>query len=258
MSTDIFHDWAKYYDLIKVPFNDIDFYKARIPSADASVLELGCGTGRVLMALVAHCRFFYGVDRSEAMLAICREKLRAARLPRDRVLVKEGDITDLKLDRKFDLIIAPFRVFQNLDTEREVSGFFRTVRQHLSESGTCILNAFNPYFSKEKMATDWAVEGENLAWEMPVESGRVALYERRQRIDPERQIIYPVLTFRRFSDGVLVDEAAREIVLCYYYPDQFEALILEHGFTIVNKWGGYSGEPYGEGPELVVEFRSGR
>ncbi|GAB4332914.1 MAG: class I SAM-dependent methyltransferase [Candidatus Abyssubacteria bacterium] len=255
MSTDVRRDWAKYYDLLPVPFNDIDFYKARIPSPDASVLELGCGTGRVLIPLAAHCGFIYGVDRSEAMLAICREKLKVAGLLRGRALVKEGDIADLKLDRKFDLIIAPYRVFQNLETEEQISGLFRTVRQHLFPSGTCILNVFNPYHSKEKMATDWVVEGETLAWELPVESGRIALYEKAQRIDPERQIIYPELTFRRFSEGVLVDEAVLKLTMCYYYPDQFEALILKHGFTIMNTWGGYSGEPYGEGTELVIEFR---
>ena len=39
-----------------------------------------------------------------------------------------------------------------------------------------------------------------------------------------------------------------------YYPDEFEALIVDHGFEIVGRWGGYQGEPYGEGPELVLQF----
>ena len=40
-----------------------------------------------------------------------------------------------------------------------------------------------------------------------------------------------------------------------YYPDEFEQLITGHGFEIVHRWGGYAGEIYGEGPELVIEFR---
>jgi hypothetical protein len=38
-----------------------------------------------------------------------------------------------------------------------------------------------------------------------------------------------------------------------HYPDEFEALIRDHGFTVTNRWGGYRGETYGDGPELVVE-----
>jgi hypothetical protein len=39
-----------------------------------------------------------------------------------------------------------------------------------------------------------------------------------------------------------------------YYPEQLLSLIADQGFLIVNRWGGYAGEPYGEGPELIVEF----
>lgn len=39
-----------------------------------------------------------------------------------------------------------------------------------------------------------------------------------------------------------------------YYPAEFEDVISGHGFRVLNKWGGYSGETYGDGPELVVQF----
>ena len=37
-------------------------------------------------------------------------------------------------------------------------------------------------------------------------------------------------------------------------PDAFEGVIRAHGFRIVQRWGGYAGERYGEGPELIVQF----
>ena len=40
----------------------------------------------------------------------------------------------------------------------------------------------------------------------------------------------------------------------YYYPDEFKHLILSNGFTIKDSWGGYCGEKYGEGPELIISF----
>ncbi|RJP68761.1 MAG: class I SAM-dependent methyltransferase, partial [Candidatus Abyssobacteria bacterium SURF_17] len=133
MAMDFRMDVAKYYDYFPVPFNDIDFYKTRIPAPASSILELGCGTGRVLIPLAPHCGHILGVDNSEAMLALCRAKLQAAGIPQEKAEVRLGNIAKkLRLARKFDLIIAPFRVFQALVTQDEIRAFFATVGSHLA------------------------------------------------------------------------------------------------------------------------------
>ena len=66
MQDDIRAETAQYYDTNPAIPDDIAFYKARLPSSDASVLELGCGTGRVLHPLAASCGFIYGIDWSWA------------------------------------------------------------------------------------------------------------------------------------------------------------------------------------------------
>jgi ABC-type transport system substrate-binding protein len=68
MSEDIRAEAAKYYDVSPTIPDDLAFYRARLPVADAAVLELGCGTGRVLLPLAARCGFIQGLDRSQAML----------------------------------------------------------------------------------------------------------------------------------------------------------------------------------------------
>jgi hypothetical protein len=77
-------------------------------------------------------------------------------------------------------------------------------------------------------------------------------------MDKENLVLYPELIYRRYMGGVLKEEAVLKLVMRCYYPDGFEDLITTHGFSIVNRWGGYKGEPYGEGPEIIVQFeRSG-
>ena len=39
-----------------------------------------------------------------------------------------------------------------------------------------------------------------------------------------------------------------------WYPSELERLVVEHGFRVVERWGGYAGEAWGSGPELVVQF----
>src|SRR5262249_60631569 len=105
MSEDIRAEAAKYYDVSPTIPDDIAFYQARLPSSTSTVLELGCGTGRVLLPLAARCGFIHGIDRSKAMLTHCLQKLQAAAIPPTKARVEHGDITHFALGRAFDLII---------------------------------------------------------------------------------------------------------------------------------------------------------
>jgi len=171
---------AKYYDLQDNPTEDIPFYSECVASltfaermgVSARVLELGCGTGRVLLPVAEVCGFILGVDSSPAMLEICRDKLAQAQIARAKADVALGDITALDVGEQFDLVIAPFRVFQNLATDAEVDGFFDSIRRHLSPGGSAILNAFRPSCVPDEMRARWASPIEELEADISLPDGR--------------------------------------------------------------------------------------
>jgi SAM-dependent methyltransferase len=254
MSEDIRAEAAQYYDVNPTIPDDLVFYQARLPSSDAAVLELGCGTGRVLLPLAAMCGFIHGIDRSQAMLARCLQKVQAAAVPSTKVRVERGEITHFALGRAFDLIIAPYRVFQLLETEAQVDGLFRCVRAHLAPGGTGILNVFHPQGGFAGVQQAWASATERGRWEVTDDGMRLRCEERWLRLDPARHILYVELVYRRYVDGAWVEDAVLQIPRRCYTPEEFEQVIREHGFQTIQRWGGYAGERYGEGPELVVQF----
>ena len=65
---------SRYYDLGPDSPDDLPFYEAQIPSG-AAVLELGCGTGRILIPLAKRGGSIYGIDYSQDMIESCRAKL---------------------------------------------------------------------------------------------------------------------------------------------------------------------------------------
>ena len=146
---------------------------------------------------------------------------------------------------------------KSIDTDSEVDGLFRCVRDHLSPNGTCILDVARPSRSPEELRARWSNTEENKRWETPVEGGRLVCYDRKGSMDMERTVVYPELIYRRYQGDGLVEESVFRIVMRYYYPDAFEKLITEHGFSILKRWGGYDGEAYGQGPELVIQFAEG-
>src|SRR5262249_16462223 len=254
MSEDIRAEAAKYYDVSPTIPDDIAFYQARLPSSDAAILELGCGTGRVLLPLAAVCGFIPGIDRSQAMLARCRQKLQAAAIPSTKAQVELGDITHFALDRTFNLIIAPYRVFQLLETDAQVDGLFQSVRTHLAPGGTCILNVFHPQGGFAGVQQAWERATERSRWEVTIDGVRLRCEERWLRLDPERHILYVELVYRRYVRDTWVEDAVLQIPRRCYASEEFAQVILDHGFRIIQRWGGYAGERYGEGPELVVQF----
>jgi SAM-dependent methyltransferase len=244
---------AAYYDLAPDFPRDIPFYLEQVPSP-ASVLELGCGTGRVTVPLARRASFLHGVDLSAAMVDRCRRQLSQAGIAPSRAVATVGDITRLDLQREFDCIIGPYRVFQNLATDAEVAGLFATVRSHLARGGQCMLNAFMPLADPATVIDRWQTPGEDLDWELPVEGGVVRCYVRRAGVRTQPLVLLPELIYRRYRDSRLEAEAVSSIAMRCWYPDELQHRIHQEGFEVTGRWGGYEGEQWGNGPELIIAF----
>lgn len=246
---------ARFYDTVSHPINDETFYLKRIKSLKAkNVLELGCGTGRVLVPLAKSCEKIVGVDYSQEMLDICEKKIANEGITNTKTI--KGNITSLNLGETFDLVIAPYRVMQALETDKEVHSFLETISLHLKSSGMGILNVFNPKKSAEEMRANWCQPSEIIDQEIKLGDGSRLVYSFRQhKINKEKLVIYPDMIYRRYFNDVLVEEVIHPIIMRCYYPDEFKRLITNMGFTITRSWGGYNNEEYGVGPELVIEFK---
>jgi SAM-dependent methyltransferase len=243
---------AEYYDAATTQTADIDFYR---PFVDDSkdVLELGCGSGRCSWPLALLAKSYVAVDNSRPMLERARKKGSDSSAE-----FIEGDLTKIELGREFALIIAPFRVLQCLEAPEDVRSFFRVIRKHLSQDGSAIINVFKPSLSKDEMASKWIREAEKPCGEYTLLNGDVLrVSDSYKRIDAHGQVLYPEMIYRRYRNDELVDTHVNPISMRYWYPGEFKQLVLDEGFAIKECWGGYEGQTYGDGPELVVHFQVG-
>lgn len=119
---------------------DIAFYVALARGAEPPVLELGCGTGRVLVALARAGVAAVGLDLSEPMLR--RARRRGAGLRHVRWV--RADMRDFRLPERFGLAVAPHRSFQHLLTDGDLRAALARVREHLRPGGRLAFNLFNP------------------------------------------------------------------------------------------------------------------
>jgi SAM-dependent methyltransferase len=142
-------DFGLLYDSVPlyVERGDVDFYVAEAKAAGGPVLEVGCGTGRVLLPTARAGCAITGIDGSEQMLARGRAKLeREAPAVRARVQLARHDMRDFDLGKTFALITAPFRVVQHLTTVDDQLRFLASAARHLAPRGRLIFDVFNPRF----------------------------------------------------------------------------------------------------------------
>src|ERR671922_2808375 len=102
---------ADLYDYV-VPYRtrpDINFFVEAAQASGGQVLELGCGTGRILIPTARAGVHINGLDASEGMLRVCRARLDTEPADvRRRTDLHHGDIRHFDLGRRFQLITLPF------------------------------------------------------------------------------------------------------------------------------------------------------
>ena len=127
-----FYDWENARTLGR---RDVPFWRRTLVAEQARTLELGCGTGRLLLPLARSGVPMVGIDRSPDMLARAVE--RRKRLPRaKRPQLLRGDIRTLPFpDRTFGAVMAPYGLFQSLLRESDVTMLLGEVHRVLGRGG---------------------------------------------------------------------------------------------------------------------------
>jgi SAM-dependent methyltransferase len=96
------------------------------------ILELGCGTGRVLLHLAARDHDVTGVDRDEALAAEAASRAAGRGFT---LAVARADARELRLERRFNLVLAPMQLFQLLDGADGRRRALEAIARHLLPQG---------------------------------------------------------------------------------------------------------------------------
>jgi SAM-dependent methyltransferase len=135
--------FARFYDAIQGDRAEaMPFVLPHLAGAK-TVLELACGTGSILVQLQGDYDVT-GVDLSQEMLALAREKLPNAELV-------EGDMTTVRLGRAFDAVLCLYDAVNHLLGFDEWERLFDTALAHLAPGGVFVFDVN----SEERL--DWFV-----------------------------------------------------------------------------------------------------
>ncbi len=245
---------ADYYDespIVKGRLQDVAFYRDATRDFGDPVLELGCGTGRITMALAEAGKRVTGLDLSERMLERAVKKRAALRVEaRERVHLVQGDMAKFDLGEKFRLIIIPFRPFQHLLEVQQQMDCLECVRKHLRPDGRLILDVFqtdaermhDPVHMREALVTEYkTADGRQVRI-----SERVAAFHRaEQRNDVE--MIFSI----RHKNG-RQERLVFAWPLRYFFRYEVEHLLARCGFRVKALYGDFDRSAIrDDSPEMI-------
>lgn len=224
---------------------DIAYYVELASGTEGPVLEIGCGTGRILLPIARAGNRVTGLDSSRSMLDICRRKLAAepAGVSSLAELV-HGDMRDFSLERVYPLVLIPFRAFQHLLTVEEQVQALHCVGRHMPAGGRLVIDLFNPnmeYIMDESRRTEF---GEEPPFEMP-DGRKVTRRFRNPSVDLGEQLMDCEIIYRIEDPDGGTEEVVHGFSLRYLFRFEAEHLLARSGFEVEEVLGGFNGEAFG-------------
>lgn len=239
---------AQAWDLLRGDYSswpDRLFYRAIIEQQRGPALDVGCGTGRLLLDYLAAGLDVDGVDNSPEMLAICQTKAEALGISVEGRLHKQS-MESLALGRRYATIIVPSLTFQLLTdvaiAERALARFY----DQLAPDGMLVVSFNSKLWAGEQAPAQlqWS------DWEKVAEAQRsgdeaTVLRWTRERYDHLQQLQYEENRYEVTLDGVVLHTElhARSPSVRWYSQSQAIAYFERAGFTNLRTTSGDSFDP---------------
>jgi SAM-dependent methyltransferase len=256
----IFNNYARYYDLL---YRDKD-YAAEAEFIDrliqrqapntSTILELGCGTGNHALLLAKAGYYVHGVDLSTQMLEYAKER---CDYPQDRLRQRIepelaaklqfscGDLRQVRLDIKFDVILSLFHVISYQTTNADLLAALETVKTHLKPGGIFI---FDVWYGPAVLSDPPTIRIKRLE-DKSIQVTRIAepiMYPNENLVDVNYQV------FIKDKNSGAIDELTETHRMRYLFRTELELLLnrlqmyiiedgewLTHHQPGLNTWGVY-------------------
>lgn len=222
------------YDAINQFSFDLDFYRKWCGMRKGPILEVCSGTGRLTIPLRKAGLDITGLDLSDSMIEMARTKAAAENI--DMTFLK-GDMRKFELNKKYSIIFIPFNSLQDISTVEDVEATLACVRAHLAPDGLFLFDVFNPSIylmvERERESTE--------AFNFRTADGKRIIVRETCRYHASSQV--NKVRWHFDIEGV---ESVEEFGMRCYYPLELEVLLKHNGFRVLQKFGTFGEEPFGE------------
>lgn len=248
---DPFEDFAELYEIThRGKDDDLPLYLEFAEQVGSPILEIGCGTGRVTLALARAGYDIYGIDLSANMLKIAHRNMQ--HLPKDireRITLKQQDMCELDIPgRQFPLAMMPYGEFAHLLERPRQETALAKISQHLAPGGLLIIGMSN-WDAREERISYKGGQISRLGHSMPLtyegvfydsENNRTLIRYMARGYDPSLQIAIHVYVHEiTDEEGRFIARETNIVPIRYVFRYEMEMLLEKAGFKVEEIFGYY-------------------
>ncbi len=239
---------APFYDIEHMHFTeDLDLYSNFAELCGGKILELACGSGRLLLPLAREGYALTGVDTSAAMLERARQHLQAEELTAQCKLFQQ-DISTLHLEQKFRLAFIALGSFGHITVRKDQQRALASVRTHLSPGATFIIDISNADARYMENLTGQVLH--QGTWQ--IEEDRRLTHFISPASATQQHLLELTHFYEQYRQGESIQRTTITTKLYLFERNEIELLLEQAGFVIKGIYGDYDLSPYQlESPRMI-------
>lgn len=250
MEEGAFDRFARFYDLDYRDYqDDLPLVFGLAQEVDGPLLELGCGTGRVLAPLAVAGYSVTGLDVSPTLLDVARQKLKQGGYAANATLV-QADMCDFDLPQKdFAFAFCMSNTFMHCPSQDEQRMVLQAVYAHLCPGGLLLIDLFNPDISR-LIQVDGLTELAD-TWIDP-ESGAQCTKWSVRSLHLAEQLQETLFIYEEIYPDGRVQKTICPFTLRYLWLGEGALMLEMAGFELLEVWGDFEQNAYGDGSERLI------
>ncbi|MFH1714394.1 MAG: class I SAM-dependent methyltransferase [Candidatus Nealsonbacteria bacterium] len=223
----VYQKYATYYDILYQHKNypkECNFlakvFNKYVKKKSLSILDLGCGTGSHALILAKQGNKVTGVDLSDRMIKLAKEKAKGTGI---KVYFRQGDVRNVSLNKKFDIVLLMFNVIGYQITNQDLVSTFKTASRHLKKGGILIFDCwFGPAVLKQMPGSRKKIIKKDNR-EKLIKSSTSILDIFNQTIDIRYQV-------QRVLRGKILEKVNETHKIRFLFPQEIKCYLEEVGF----------------------------
>lgn len=238
---------AELYDIfVGDNMHDESFYRFFIERMGGRSLELGCGTGRLMLSYLQQGLLVDGLDNSPEMLARCRQKAQKIAL---KPVLYEQAMQNMDISYRYSTLYVPFCSFMLIRDREEALTALQKCYEHLVPGGQLLISLYLPWQELEGYQPGtWRLRRQK----KQTSDGALALCHEALTFQPWQQIQRGLFRYELYNNGVLTEHYMEELVIRWYGRDEMTMMLENVGFFVQTWYGDYTFEPASDHHETLL------
>ncbi len=246
---------ARFYDAEnRDKADDLAMYSRLAAECEGDILDVGCGTGRVLIHLAQAGHRVYGIDNDRPMLNRLEGKLEGLPQLRDKIHYVHADVLRHEYERRFGLILLTYNALMHFREQEQQITLLGRLRSWLAENGALVIDLPNagPVFASE--------DTDSLTLErifLDDISGHMIMLQSVSALDRAAQLLHIDWIYDEINgDGVVRRQLAPH-QLRYFFLPELRLLLERCGFSLDQVYGDTEGADYVADSERMIVYATG-